>query len=221
MEDSLPVRFDRPLTVVGDGVFDARALDQALALAPVMVAADGAADRLAAMGLAPVLAIGDMDSIGAPGIAAAGRLIELPEQDTTDFEKCLYATEAPLYLAVGFTGARLDHTLAVLHALLAWPEKRAVLIGESEVITLAPAGRALRVAVRPGSRVSVFPLRPLTASAEGLEWPLEGLTLAPGERIGTSNRAVAPEVTLRFDGPGAVVMLERDALASLAQAVGA
>ena len=218
----LPLRFDTAVTLVGAGAADSGMIEAARRLAPELVAADSGAERLVAMRLAPRAIIGDMDSLAEPerwrnGPAA---FVHLAEQETTDFEKCLYATEAPLYLAVGFTGLRVDHTLAVLHALLAYPEKRVVLVGEKDVSALAPPGAVLRLPVRPRSRVSIYPLLPVTGThSRGLAWPIEGLALAPGHRIGTSNVATEPVVELAFDGPGALVMLEPDALEALAAAL--
>ncbi len=220
---ALPLRFETAVTLVGAGALDAGAIEAARRLAPALIAADGAAERLEVMRLTPQAVIGDMDSLAEPGRWRNGpaAFVHLAEQETTDFEKCLYATEAPLYLAVGFTGARLDHTLAVLHALLAYPAKRVVLVGEAEVSALVRPGEVMRLRVRPGMRVSIHPLLPVTGiHSRGLTWPVDGLALAPGTRIGTSNTASQPVIEVGFDGPGALVMLEREALGALAAAVG-
>jgi len=219
---ALPLRFETPVTLVGPGALDIDAVEAARRLAPALVAADSGAERLAAMRLSPEAVIGDMDSLAEPDRWRGGQasFVHLAEQETTDFEKCLYATEAPLYLAVGFTGQRTDHMLAVLHALLAYPEKRVVLVGEHDVSALVPPGEVLRLSVRPGMRVSLYPLMPVTGThSRGLSWPIEGLELAPGRRIGTSNQASQPVIELGFDRTGALVMLEADALAALAGAV--
>ena len=207
-----PLIFNRPVTLAGGGALDRQMLDEALALAPALVAADGAADRLAGWGLVPEAVIGDMDSLADPAAWHGGgaRLVALDEQDTTDFEKCLYATEAPFYVGAGFTGRRLDHTLAVFHALLARPDKLVVLLGEHEAVGLLPAGRRVGVAVAPGVTVSLFPLlRSVGVASAGLEWPIEGLDMEPGRAIGTSNRAVAGRIELAFDRPGMLVMVPR------------
>jgi thiamine pyrophosphokinase len=213
------LKYQTPVILVGAGAFDRAMLDEARAHGGPLIAADGAADRLAGMGLAVDAAIGDLDSIGDAGRSHARRLVGIAEQDTTDFEKCLYATEAPLYVGVGFTGARVDHTLANLHVMLARPDKRVVLLGETDALTLAPAGRELRLALGMGARVSIFPLGEVQGVSQGLEWPIEGLTFAPGHRIGTSNRASADDVTLRFGSAGAVLVLERHALGALIEAL--
>ena len=218
----LPLRFDTAVTLVGSGEVAPEALEAARRHAPVLVAADGGADRLAALRLTPRAVIGDMDSISEPERWRAGpaAFLHLAEQETTDFEKCLYATEAPLYLAVGFTGGRIDHTLAVFHAMLRHADKRVVVIGTEEVMALAPPGETLRLHLEPGARVSVHPLAPVRGvHSRGLAWPIEGLELAPGRRTGTSNEATAPVVELGFAGGGALVMLERGALDTLVAAL--
>ncbi len=220
--NELPLRFETAVTLVGAGALDRAMVEAAHRLAPILIDADGGADSLVEMRLHPRAVIGDMDSIADPERWRAGpaAFVQLAEQDTTDFEKCLYATEAPFYLAVGFTGRRIDHTLAVFHTLLRYPSKRIVLVGENEVSALAPPRTTLRLAVMPGARVSIYPLLPVTAThSRGLTWPIDGLALAPGHKIGTSNEASQPVVEVAFNGPGALVMLEREALGSLAGAI--
>lgn len=221
--EGLPIHFPAPVTVVGGGALDADMVAEARRLAPTLIAADGGADRLAEMRLTPEAVIGDMDSIADPERWRAGpaRFVQLLEQESTDFEKCLYATEAPLYLAAGFTGGRVDHSLAAMHVLLKYPQKRVVMIGGEEVMSLVPAGMALRVTVSLGSKVSIHPLRQVRATrSRGLAWPIDDLVFAPGDRSGTSNEASEPIVEMAFEGHGALVIFERAALASLAGALG-
>ncbi len=147
--------------------------------------------------------------------------MRLAEQDTTDFEKCLYATEAPFHVGVGFTGGRVDHFLAVLHGMLRRPDRTVLLLGEADAMALLPPGRGVGLHLEPGARVSVFPLRPVVGvRSRGLRWPVDGLRMAPGERVGTSNEAVAPRVELGFDGPGALLIVERRYLGELVRALG-
>jgi thiamine pyrophosphokinase len=219
---ALPLVFTRPVTLVGGGALGLDLVEQARALAPELVAADSGADRLADWRLVPAAVIGDMDSIAEPERWQEGptRFLHLAEQDTTDFEKCLYATEAPFYLGVGFTGERVDHLLAVLHAMLARPEKTVVLLGEAEAMALVPPGRVLGLGLEPGARVSLFPLTPVTGThSRGLRWTIDGLSMAAGRRVGTSNVATGRRVELAFDGGGALLMLERRFLAPLVRAV--
>jgi thiamine pyrophosphokinase len=204
------LRFAGGVTLVGGGALERADLEEALARAPYVVAADGGANRLADWGMGAAAVVGDMDSLADPeGWRARGAaVVPVAEQDTTDLEKCLMLTEAPFYLGVGFTGLRFDHTLAALHALLRFPDKRLVLLAEAEAIFLAPLDWRARLA--PGARVSFFPLAPTRGlDSAGLAWPLRDLDLAAGVRIGTSNRAAEADVAARFDRRGVAAMVER------------
>lgn len=207
----MTLRFSQGVTLVGGGALSRATFEAARALAPVVIAADSGADRLEGWGADAAAVIGDMDSVARlelwrarPGVT----VLHLPEQETTDFEKCLYSVAAPFYLGVGFTGRRLDHTLAALHALLRWRDRRVALIGAEDVAFLCPCDWRARLA--PGARVSFFPLAAVRGLASsGLRWPVEGLDFAPGARVGTSNQACAADVSARFDRPGMVALVER------------
>lgn len=213
---------ERPVVLVGGGPVTAQDMAEARAIAGAVVAADGGADRALALGVRPDAVIGDMDSLSAAARAVlAGSVHAVTEQDSTDFEKCLVLIAAPLVIAVGFAGARLDHALAVFNALARHPARRCVMLAEREVIVLAPPRIALDLV--PGTRVSLFPLAPVTGRDKGLHWPIDGIGFAPGGVIGTSNRAEGP-VDLAFDAPGMLLMLPRRCagalLAGLAAAPG-
>ena len=214
------ISFPCAVTLVGGGALDAQMLAEATRLAPVLVAADGAADRLRALGMDPALIVGDMDSLQDRASWDPEKVLALEEQDSTDFEKCLYSTSAPGYVAAGFTGRRVDHMLAAFHALLRYPDKRVVLLGEEEVIASLPAARTFDISVDPGAVVSIYPLLPVKGThSRGLKWSVEGLEMAPGRQIGTSNEAVEDNISIGFDGPGAILMLERRYLGALFEAL--
>lgn len=200
------VDFDEPVTLLGGGAVDARQLQQMLSLAPQLVAADGGANMAVAAGLIPDFVIGDYDSVSPSALAMVppDRQMRVPEQETTDFEKCLSRIAAPLILGLGFLGPRADHTLAAFSALVRYPGRSCILIGPDDVILACPADLSLDLP--PGMRLSLFPLVPVTGESTGLRWPIDGLDLAPDGRIGTSNETTGP-VTLRPSGPGLLVLL--------------
>ncbi len=197
------------ITLVGGGPVTRRDLAFATARAPVLVAADGGADRLLAAGLMPKAVIGDFDSLSEAGqrAIAADRQFRIDEQETTDFDKALRSVNAPFVLALGVTGARLDHGLAALNALVRHQGCPCLVMSSRDVVFHAGAGVDLRLVV--GDRLSLFPMAPVTGSSGGLQWPIDGLRFAPGGMIGTSNIVSAPRVTLRFDQPGMLVILPR------------
>lgn len=200
-----------PVTLVGGGEMTAASLHEVLALAPSLVAADGGANLLSALGKRPDALIGDLDSV-LPQVRdqiRAENVLHVSEQETTDFEKCLVRIAAPLILGVGFTGARVDHALAVWNALVRHPDRPCLILSELDVAFVLP--RRTRLALAPGTRVSLFPMGRVGVVSSGLRWPTEGIAFAPDGPIGTSNMATGP-VTLTADAPRMVAILPRDCL---------
>ena len=197
------------ITLVGAGPVARRDLAFALARAPGLVAADGGADRVLALGRMPQAVVGDMDSLSAAARERLGpaAIHALPEQETTDFDKALRSVAAPFVLALGFLGGRIDHELAVLRGLVA-SGAPCLCIGRQDVVMALPAGRtALRL--RAGDRLSLFPMAPVAGESAGLDWPIAGIGFAPSGRIGTSNRVTSGDVVLEMAGPGMLCILPR------------
>ncbi len=208
MQNLSKVKSQSGVTLVGGGRVGARDLARALALAPHLVAADGGANRLLALGMTPAAVIGDMDSISRAAQAAFAEVLHpVPAQDDTDFDKALARVHAPFVIGLGFTGARVDHGLAVLAGLLRRPDLPCFLLGSADVIFLAPPKLALFLP--RGTRVSLFPLGPVAGRSTGLDWPIDGIDFAPDRAIGTSNRATGGRVSLEFDAAKMLVILPR------------
>lgn len=203
-----------PVTLLGAGESAVSDMDEMLAMAPTLVAADGGANVAIAAGIVPDRVIGDLDSLSGAARAAipADRLVRIEDQSTTDFEKCLERIRAPLILAVGFTGARIDHELAVWNVLARRGAQHCVVIGREDVVVLAPA--RLRLDVVPGTRVSLFPMSPVRAESAGLRWPVKGLAFAPDGVLGTSNEATGPVELVVHEGR-LLLILPRAALREL------
>lgn len=197
---------------------DRATIAAAMRHAPRLVAADGGADALLAAGLVPDLVVGDLDSISAQARAAfADRILHVVEQDSTDFEKALRASPAPLTIAVGFLGARIDHALACLSAL-ARDGAPCILLSEADCVFMAVA--ELRLDLTPGTRVSFWPMGPVTGRSSGLRWPIDGIAMAPAGRVGTSNMAEGP-VRATLDGGPVAVILPASALPAALAALAA
>lgn len=208
---------DQPVTLVGGGALGAGDLDQALSHAPLLVAADGGALYALEAGIVPNLVVGDFDSLTeeARSKIPEERLLHVSEQDSTDFDKALRSIRAPLILAVGFLGDRVDHQLAVFNSLVRNTDRACVLIGEQELVFHLPSSFSLNLVA--GDAVSLFPMRAISGRSVGLTWPIDGLKFQPDGRVGTSNRALG---TVRFEmgGPGGLLIVPRTALSAVMQA---
>lgn len=203
-----------PITLVGAGAFSESDLEDALQIAPTLVAADGGAAHCLSVGKTPEAVFGDMDSLDMVQAAEIPweNMHEITEQETTDFDKALRHVDAPVVVAVGFTGGRIDHELAAYNILARHPDRRCVLIGETDIVCLAPP--KINLHVTSGTRVSLFPMGLVTGVSKGLKWPIAGLEFAPDGRIGTSNVATG-SVSLQFDTPGMLLILPKTYLTML------
>lgn len=176
----------------------------------LLIAADGGARHLTALGRTPHAVIGDLDSLSPAEVQrlanAGARILKYPvEKDETDLELAiLYACEqgcAQLRIA-GALGGRLDHTLANLF-LLALPELDGLDArlddGTEEVFLIR---NSAVVAGRPGDIVSLLPLGDAAHGVvtQGLRYPLRGETLFPERSRGVSNEMIDTEAQVHLDG---------------------
>jgi len=193
--DAQIVGFDRPMAIVGGGTVDLVLLRELAGRNVALVGADGGGDAIDAAGLVPELIVGDLDSLrDRAGWERRTQVIHIPEQITTDFQKALYSTQAPVTLALGMTGKRLDHTLAALSAVLKYARARKIVVVDEVDVALAVVGP---VAFEAGAkeRVSIHPLVPVSFTrSTGLLYPLDGLRLEPGGLGGTSNEGLGGRV---------------------------
>jgi thiamine pyrophosphokinase len=193
--DAPRIVFDGPMAIVGGGAVDPDMLAELSARGVALVGADGGADTIGAAGLLPVAIIGDLDSLAdRTAWEERTRVIHIPEQVTTDFQKALYSTQASVTLALGMTGKRLDHTLAALSAVLQYAPTRKLLLVDEVDVALAVVG-AIAFDAAKGERVSIHPLLPIRfTQTSGLFYPMDDLLLEPGGLIGTSNEGLGGRV---------------------------
>ena len=183
------------MAIVGGGAVDPALLVELADRGVALVGADGGADAIGDAGLLPAAVIGDLDSLrDRAAWEKRTRVIHMPDQITTDFQKAIRATSAPVTLALGMTGKRLDHTLAALSAVLQYaPTRRLLLVDEVDVALAVVGSIAFEAGTR--ERVSIHPLLPIRfVHSTGLFDPMDGLLLEPGGLIGTSNEGVGGPV---------------------------
>lgn len=174
----------------------------------LLIAADGGAHTLLALGKTPHAIIGDLDSLlprEASSLQQAGALILRypPEKDETDLELALqYALQqgCTTIRVVGGLGGRIDQTLANIF-LLASPALSATDIrlddGREEVFLIRSA------AILHGSAGDTVSLLPLGSPARGvttggLRYPLKDETLWPDRSRGVSNEMTEDEAFVRL-----------------------
>lgn len=202
---------------------DAEASDaNELVDADLVIAADGGAAWLDALGRRPDLLLGDLDSAD-PGLVerleAAGTPVERhpTAKDATDAElaldRAVRAGAERVVLIGALAGERLDHELANL-MLLADPRWRGRLAelrmvrGGTRVRPLH-GGDALALDGPVGSLVTLLPVGGDVAGVRttGLRYPLDGEPLRFGRSRGLSNMVVELPASVSLED-GALLVIE-------------
>ncbi|MEC8877580.1 MAG: thiamine diphosphokinase [Candidatus Thermoplasmatota archaeon] len=169
---------DRPLpAIVEDLANDA-----------LVIGADGGGERLLAAGIEPDVVVGDLDSLSAVAQKQfSDRLVRDSAPDSSDLEKAVAwaRTEgANDIVVIGWSGGRLDHTLAAL--ALAF---EGVQLHDDRFLVTAVAGSA-EITAQPGTLFSLMALPEAVVSVGGARWNLEQEPLTMGAR-GLHNEVAA------------------------------
>ena len=209
---------DKAITILGGGVFSNKDLNYCVKQSGALVSADGGANTLIGKAVVPNYIIGDLDSLKRKEVwqEKGVKLVEIVEQDTTDFEKCIYSCNASLYLCIGFVGKRVDHFLSVCSTIIKYYSKRLIIIGSHDIIFHIP--RSIKLVLPLGTRVSLFPMDSLKGvKSTGLYWPISGLEFSPSNRIGTSNKTNERNVSIEVSDQGMLMILPKSCLEKVIQ----
>lgn len=186
----------RVLGVLAGEDQDVRDLVRWARSAEVVLAADGAADRLLSGGFTPHCIVGDMDSASPAALASGARLVRDEDPDRSDCDKLLdhaFRAGARRIVLAGVEGDRLDHLMAAM--LSAARSLLAVRFALRDGLGwLLREGRE-EIAADAGRLVSLLPVGgPCRASLGGVRWPLEDVELGPRGTWSLSNEAVGERV---------------------------
>lgn len=224
-EGAAAPREARPVALVlaGGDLPPAELVAPLLRGAAFVVAADGGLRHSAALGLAPDMLVGDLDSVTAEAMSAhAGVPVERhpSAKDELDLELALAAARrlgAREARVLGAFGDRLDQSLAALLvaarlATSAPPFPVSLHGGAHEAHVCAP-GVPCEAGWPAGTTVSLLALAGgAVVSASGLAYPVEGLRLPFGVGLGVSNVVVGERVSLRCEA-GVVAVIAEHAVA--------
>jgi thiamine pyrophosphokinase len=154
----------------------------------LVIGADGGGERLLAAGIEPDVVVGDLDSLSAVAQKQfSDRLVRDSAPDSSDLEKAVAwaRTEgADDIVVIGWSGGRLDHTLAAL--ALAF---EGVQLHDDRFLVTAVAGSA-EITAQSGTLFSLMALPEAVVSVNGARWNLEQEPLTMGAR-GMHNEVAA------------------------------
>lgn len=175
--------------------------------ADLVICADGGVHAAHALGVAPHVVIGDLDSAPPRALqwarARGAALLRFPvEKDQTDTELATdYALDAGAseIAYVGVLGGRVDHSLANVGLLSRAAARRCrarIIDGPTEIYL---ANRHTAINGVKGDQVSLLPLgEPVEGiTTQGLKYALHNGTLSIGSTLGVSNEIVMVPAAVR------------------------
>lgn len=180
--------------------------------ADLVIAADGAVDRLPLHLHKPAVVVGDLDSASKAGARSSEAVIHNPEQSSTDCEKALNVVFSHYKMSeiaiISHEGDYFDHVLASTFAVA--DANLSSLIGLRRGVAIAvQPGPMRRFRTSPGFRVSLLPLERCNGvNLNGVEWPLTESELALGRLVSVSNRATGRELSVGIESGVALLILE-------------
>lgn len=172
---------------------------------------DGAYHYLIEKGIKPDVVCGDFDSFPLEKISDNIEIVELPNQDFTDFEKTLQllkerkAEEVYVY---GSSGMEHDHFLGNLSSGLKFKNEFTLLFFDDYSYYFF-ADKVTQMSGYKNRIISLYPF-PYTKNVEtkGLKYPLEKEDLDMRKRIGIRNEAVEEEVKISFEEGNLLIFIK-------------
>lgn len=165
----------------------------------VICATDGSCDTLLAHQIEPNIVCGDFDSIS--NLPTKAAVLETPNQDFTDFEKCLDVLFDKGFIAIdvyGASGKEQDHFLGNLHSALVWKDRlELTFFDDYGSYRFIPNDYEVRNIKDKTVSLVPFP-KASGVVTKGLEFPLTNEDLEMGTRIGIRNKAISNQIAVRF-----------------------
>jgi thiamine pyrophosphokinase len=181
----------------GGTLHPGKAINDAIASADLIIAADGGAQTALQLGYTPAIVVGDFDSlsISRDDLRAMGcQTIQAPtEKDETDselaIETAIQQGASQITLLGGLGGQRFEHSIANILLLADYDTIPIRIIDGPSVSWLLRGPASTTIEGQPGDLLSLFPL---TGDVQGvrtsnLYYPLHGETLRFGKPRGLSN----------------------------------
>lgn len=218
------------------------ALDAVLAAAEMLVCADAGADRLykydkeadnGTKTRLPDAIVGDLDSVSEE-VAMHYRnrgvpVIKDPDQESTDFTKCLKwirttqtekveaAGKELDVVVLGGLGGRVDQGFSQIHHLYLATTSQDLLCGRiyllsEQSLTFVLSDGSNAIFIEPGffeKHVGIIPvLGPACLTTNGLEWDVHEWRTEFGGQLSTSNHLRSTTIEISFSGPRPLFTME-------------
>lgn len=160
-----------------------------------IIAADGAANKLKALNITPNVIIGDLDSIECINYPQS-KIIHLPDQNQTDFEKSIFyikQNNLTPTLVCGVSGGFIDHILNNISIII----ENDLQFYADPIIGYTLTKGIFKMNLPINSKISLFGFK-AKIKTQGLKWELENEVLNFPGKNSCSNRVVKENISIEI-----------------------
>lgn len=172
---------------------------------------DGAYQKALEIGLRPEVVVGDFDSIELSSVEGV-EVVHRPDQDYTDFDKCLKVLSERAYQSIdvyGATGLEHDHFLGNLTTAVKYKEKLRISFHDDFSVFFFTQ-KEIRLKEVYNRMISLYPFpEAKNVCSEGLFYHLKNMDLSILQRVGTRNHAVENEVKITYTSGNLLVFVSK------------
>ena len=181
----------------------------------VVVALDGAANRLIGSNMIPDVLLGDLDSVSESVLeqckASGVTIVHAPDQQSSDISKGLEWVQRTYPDSevdiIGVEIGRYDHHLAAYSALFECNSHATILLDGWQACRVSQT--PTKVETRPNSIISLIPFGDVTGvTIKGCQFSLDNETLTTGTK-GVSNIATGPSITVSVESGDLLLLIMR------------
>jgi len=161
----------------------------------VIVATDGAVDKLLNIGIKPSIIIGDLDSVKHKDYQNI-EMVYLPDQNQSDFQKAMqYLSQKQLLPTVvcGVNGGFIDHILNNINIIL---ENECIFYSDPIIGYALNGPTTLELDLNVHTKLSLFGMAKAKVSTVGLKWELDSAILEFPGANSCFNRVVTERISI-------------------------
>jgi thiamine pyrophosphokinase len=151
-----------------------------------------------------------MDSVTEKHNNEKTNFIEIADQNSNDFEKCMhYAAELSFknILIIGFTGGLLEHTVNNISIIMKFADEFNITVYHQHRYCYYTTEN-IRLNLKKNEIVSLIPFPTAKLKTSGLNWELNSEELAMGKREGARNFAVSESVSIDLNSGSYLLFID-------------
>lgn len=176
----------------------------------MIVALDGAADKLMSLNITPHVVLGDFDSISHFEQKEKIQFISLPDQNYTDLQKGIRYCDTQMAASITIlcaSGGRMDHHENALRSLRTEYKKNRPMLLHTDQQTLRFAkDEELYIEGSVGDKCGILAYPAGRFSSKGLQYDVTDFELVFGFADSTSNSLKEPRAWISVTGEALIVM---------------